>query len=202
MIAVKTCCPTLWPHVDQPRMNLPTSKEENKESIPLLKTTWNIPQCLLRKQSSTQLLLQWYSLQSNLDNVRRPCWTTLMRKVASRSWLHPDRGWGFRTAGKEFITTMRLNTFPRYGSWSDFEVSLGRSADCEQIFSDSFQSLFNKDEITKATEPQLCSCRNGYFSLFAKQLFWVSSSYLEYGRVWVYKSKRGMMQQRRERTDR
>ncbi|KAK9646405.1 hypothetical protein HCH54_005155 [Aspergillus fumigatus] len=40
-----------------------------------------------------------------------------------------------------------------------------------KIFSDSFQSLFNKDEITKATEPQLCSCRNGYFSLFAKQLF-------------------------------
>jgi hypothetical protein len=44
------------------------------------------------------------------------------------------------------------------------EVSLGRTADCEQIFSDSFRSLFNKDEITKATEPQLCSRRNGYFT--------------------------------------
>ncbi|KAE8386925.1 hypothetical protein BDV23DRAFT_162207 [Aspergillus alliaceus] len=33
-----------------------------------------------------------------------------------------------------------------------------------KIFSDDFRSLFDKDEVTKATEPQLCSCRDGHFT--------------------------------------
>ncbi|GMG22201.1 hypothetical protein BDV35DRAFT_145527 [Aspergillus flavus] len=39
-----------------------------------------------------------------------------------------------------------------------------KHTDKHQIFSDHFQSLFNKNEVTKATDPQLCNCRDGLFT--------------------------------------
>jgi hypothetical protein len=70
----------------------------------------------------------------------------------------------FPSSWKRVYSYYETEYLPKVWLLIRLEVSLGRSADCEQIFSDSFRSLFNKDEITKATEPQLCSCRNGYFT--------------------------------------
>ncbi|KAB8256784.1 hypothetical protein BDV32DRAFT_128495 [Aspergillus pseudonomiae] len=65
-------------------------------------------------------------------------------------------------SGVEVLTPSRSRLrFP--SSWErvyrDYETEY-----LPMIFSDHFQSLFNKNEITKATDPQLCNCRDGLFT--------------------------------------